>query len=275
MNSLYPNFRQLGLSMVELLVALALSSFLILGVTQIYIDNKRTYAYQQGQSETQENTRFIEMVLESQISKAGYRRRPDESMEQAFPAAEITKTIAGTSTKCSFAPGDSIKRIGESSFCLRYQPRNPQETDCTGAALSSTAGLTTPYTSTNIVITEFISVSNGNLICASSQADTNPATLIQNSVAGIKIQYAIGSAASKGIEEFTNNVNDIGSKTVRGIRYALLIATTGTNLREGIDSNAVCDWQTFDNPEASCTQPTDNRLYQMSSGVITIRNLMP
>ncbi|MEN1592952.1 prepilin-type N-terminal cleavage/methylation domain-containing protein, partial [Pseudomonas aeruginosa] len=38
---------QKGLSMVELLVALAISSFLILGISQIYIDNKRNYLFQQ------------------------------------------------------------------------------------------------------------------------------------------------------------------------------------------------------------------------------------
>ncbi|OVZ72666.1 hypothetical protein CDO43_01055, partial [Pseudomonas aeruginosa] len=38
--------RQSGLSMIELLVALAISSFLILGITQIYLDNKRNYLFQ-------------------------------------------------------------------------------------------------------------------------------------------------------------------------------------------------------------------------------------
>ncbi len=44
--------RQSGLSMIELLVALAISSFLILGITQIYLDNKRNYLFQQGQAAT-------------------------------------------------------------------------------------------------------------------------------------------------------------------------------------------------------------------------------
>lgn len=35
--------RQTGLSMVELMITLLISSFLILGITQIYIDNKRNY----------------------------------------------------------------------------------------------------------------------------------------------------------------------------------------------------------------------------------------
>lgn len=45
---------QAGLSLVELMVALAISSVLILGITQIYIDNKRSYSFQQNQAENQE-----------------------------------------------------------------------------------------------------------------------------------------------------------------------------------------------------------------------------
>ena len=55
---------QKGLSMVELLVALAISSFLILGISQIYIDNKRNYLFQQGQAGNQENSRFVLMLLQ-------------------------------------------------------------------------------------------------------------------------------------------------------------------------------------------------------------------
>ena len=53
---------QAGLSLIELLIALAISSFLILGITQIYIDNKRSYNFQQSQAGNQENHRFLVMM---------------------------------------------------------------------------------------------------------------------------------------------------------------------------------------------------------------------
>ena len=64
---------QAGLSMVELLIAMAISSFLILGITQIFIDNKRNYVYQQNQSANQETSRFAQLIFEQQLYKAGYR----------------------------------------------------------------------------------------------------------------------------------------------------------------------------------------------------------
>jgi len=51
---------QRGLSMIELLVALAISSFLLLGMSQIYLDNKRTQLFQQNQTGNQENSRITD-----------------------------------------------------------------------------------------------------------------------------------------------------------------------------------------------------------------------
>lgn len=63
-------FRQRGLSMIELLVALAISSFLILGITQVYIDNKRNYVFQQSQAGNLENSRFAVLMIDDLISKS-------------------------------------------------------------------------------------------------------------------------------------------------------------------------------------------------------------
>ena len=70
---------QRGLSMVELLVALAISSFLILGITQIYLDGKRNDIFRQSQAANLENSRFSVVILNELISKAGYRRSPEQS----------------------------------------------------------------------------------------------------------------------------------------------------------------------------------------------------
>ena len=56
--------RQRGLSLIELMVALLLSSFLIIGVTQIFITNKQNYTFQQNQIGNQENSRFSITVLQ-------------------------------------------------------------------------------------------------------------------------------------------------------------------------------------------------------------------
>ena len=133
--------KQAGLSMVELLIALAISSFLILGVTQIYIDNKTSYLFQQGQAQNQENGRFSLMVLEQHLAKAGFRRRPDDSLEQAFTAGTFnTTTGAGT---CTFRAGQAVTKVDDSTICLRFEPRDATEVDCAGTGVTTPADFAT------------------------------------------------------------------------------------------------------------------------------------
>src|SRR5690554_8177593 len=122
-------FRQRGLSMIELLVALAISSFLILGITQVYIDNKRNYVFQQSQAGNLENSRFAVLMLDELLSKAGYRRVPDQDMSDAFPAGN------GLATHCEDFPVEAaVSKIkatgGQVGFCLRYQPAYDGELVC-------------------------------------------------------------------------------------------------------------------------------------------------
>ncbi|HHX35267.1 MAG TPA: prepilin-type N-terminal cleavage/methylation domain-containing protein, partial [Gammaproteobacteria bacterium] len=135
------SFRQRGLSMIELMVALAISSFLILGITQVYIDNKRNYVFQQSQAGNLENSRFAVLMIDELLSKAGYRRVPDPYdpiMENAFPIS------SGLSTHCeAFPRGGVITNIkttssGQVGFCLRYQPAHSGELICDGSSATLT-----------------------------------------------------------------------------------------------------------------------------------------
>ncbi|NDP49566.1 MAG: prepilin-type N-terminal cleavage/methylation domain-containing protein, partial [Sulfuriferula multivorans] len=142
--------RQSGLSMIELMVTIVISSFLILGVTQVYIDNKRNYIFQQNQSENQESSRFILLFLQQELAKAGYRRRPDEAMENAFPAA--------IASGCAFAAGQTILYDSQISICIRYQPRDATDRDCLGNGVTTPSNFTKPYTKTTDNFVEKISL---------------------------------------------------------------------------------------------------------------------
>ncbi|MCX7110433.1 MAG: PilW family protein [Proteobacteria bacterium] len=63
--------RQRGLSIVEILLAMALSLILTLVVSQIYLGSKQTYLLQEAQSRLQENGRFALQILAKDIRRAG------------------------------------------------------------------------------------------------------------------------------------------------------------------------------------------------------------
>ena len=64
--------RQTGFTIIEILVALAISLVLLTGVMKIYMSNKATYQVQEGMSRLQENARFALNFLSNDIRMAGY-----------------------------------------------------------------------------------------------------------------------------------------------------------------------------------------------------------
>lgn len=62
---------QLGLSLIELLISMALGLLLTLGVTQIYLSGNETYRQTQGLAHAQESTRFVSAVLNPDLRTAG------------------------------------------------------------------------------------------------------------------------------------------------------------------------------------------------------------
>lgn len=73
MNSRYLKvfISQRGLSLVELLIAIALGLFLIWGVTQSFLTSRQSYRLQQGVSRVQENGRLAQEFLGFDIRNAG------------------------------------------------------------------------------------------------------------------------------------------------------------------------------------------------------------
>jgi type IV pilus assembly protein PilW len=64
--------RQRGLSLVELLVALAIGSILIVGAVYVFSRGRTTYAVNESVARLQENARYVLSVVEPDIELAGY-----------------------------------------------------------------------------------------------------------------------------------------------------------------------------------------------------------
>lgn len=68
---------QRGFSMVELMVALVLSTLLIGGIIQLFIGTKQTYRFHEALSRIQENGRFALDSMSNDIRMAGYNNTED------------------------------------------------------------------------------------------------------------------------------------------------------------------------------------------------------
>lgn len=293
--------RQRGLSIVELMVALAISSFLILGITQLYINNKKTYLFQQSQELNQENGRFTLALLSQELAKAGYRRRPDIAITQDFPA-DSGSSKTGNALGCNFAAGASV--IGDaSSICIRYQARDAGETDCRGQVLSAqSATLATnadaPYKYSNasqnaVIVARFSLAADANfttgaaderpraLVCASNllacgnggctriKGDTDTAQLISG-IRDLRFDYGVG--VDRSVSSFTPTPSVSAANLIRTVRYSALLQSVAQGLRDTSDTPPVLgQW----NKLYSTTFTGNAYLYQIAQDTITLRNLMP
>jgi type IV pilus assembly protein PilW len=253
--------RQRGLSLIELMITMTLSSFLIIGATQIYLDNKSSYLFFKGQTQNQDSGRYILDRLQSRLDKAGYRRLPSTRMSAAFPAA--------SSKGCSFAAGPALVRVDDSTLCLRYQPRDASDRTCAGSSLSAVTGVATPYTlfdpSNNVV--EKITVANNVLTC-------NGTTLAEN-VMGIRFDYGIDDTSDESARKVSRYATAPASgKIVRSLRFAVLLASEQSNVSGGMAGGACSDWTALAGSNGTCSD-SSGALHRIATGSVALRNLMP
>lgn len=237
---------QLGLSMVEVLVALAVSSFLILGVTQVYIDNKARYEYQQGQVGNQSNGRFALLLLQQQLAKTGYRRLPQDTMQIAFPA------LASTNGCPAFTAGTTYQMTTDGKgVCFRYQgAADGLDTDCLGNSVANTATVLS-----RISYVASATTGAGTLTCTAQGAAAQ--TFVSGLADFVFFQPPVYDANNQNLNY--------------SVSYAALMATTAA-VRGGISSDVATRWG-----NVSGKTLTDNGkyAYQIAQGSVTLRNLMP
>jgi len=90
-----------GFTLMEILIAVFLSSLLITGIVQLLTTSVSTYRLQLGLSQLEESGRYARDVLISHITQAGYQSRP---WEPAFQLPALTnESLNGSSN-----PGDQL-----------------------------------------------------------------------------------------------------------------------------------------------------------------------
>lgn len=272
--------QQHGLSMIELLVALVISSFLIIGITQIYIDNKRNYIFQQSQATNLDNSRFANFLLDEVISKAGYRRSPDQSMLDAYPfSTELSDHCEAFEAEAVIT---KVKPSNDQTgFCLRYQPAMAGESICHGG--STTLVKETPFTYPNrdeiiYVAVKFTpgndSLSEGVLSCFGKNSSAD----LIDGIADFQVEFGSGLLDEKRLKSSPfKHAEDWGNSDgiVRAIRYSILSASRD-NQRDG-DSQVFSQWlNDATNAARTRLQGQDRRnIYQAAVGAQSVRNMMP
>ncbi len=106
---------QTGLSMIELLVALAIGSFLIIGAVTLQSQTRRTFDVNEQQARLQENARFVLALMEPDLQLAGlygYSQDPNTVMWQNGSDLTPASDLRMTSATAPGLPG-SVRSCGD------------------------------------------------------------------------------------------------------------------------------------------------------------------
>ncbi|MBO3275296.1 PilW family protein [Pseudomonas schmalbachii] len=244
---------QTGLSLIELMVALLLSCFLILGVTQVYVDDKQHYLFQQNQIGNEESSRFAALFLQDILARAGYRAKPQaQSMALAFPAR------GGLNGCPAFDNGEVIKLTADrQGICIRYQRgMESKESDCTGAAIDFSE---TPINVlTRLSFTKGAAGKGGEISCSSVlESGGVPVTA---SVLGGVLDMHISAAPGRTMR-------------TQAVLLSLLFASDG-GTRGGEGKPVIDKWNELTSSKLTIAD-SDRRIFRISQNIVTLRNLTP
>lgn len=275
-------YKQFGLTLVELMVSLVISNVLIIGITQVYISNKRSYIFQQSQSANIENSRFAVLMLNELLSKAGYRRAPSQSMADAFPESKALNShcemFAEQSVITQLKGGADSQQTG---FCLRYQPAYNGELVCDGSAAPLLEP--TPFVYPSLNETVYIAIQFDPDITQANKGAINCTTAhgkmqLLEGIADLRVEFGSGLPNEKKLQSaaFKSAAAWHASDgLIRAVRYSLL-SVSMDNQRDG-DSVVYQRWlDAASTAEQARLQAQDKKqIYQVAAGAQALRNMMP
>ena len=168
--------RASGFSLVELMLAMALGTIIVLGAVGLFVTNQRTFQLQQGMTNVQQQGGFTQGFLMNDLRQAAYQ---SPSVASTIPAGVMFKT---TATPNVTANGQTIPLSSDggangASDRLTFSFDGTQ--DCEGSTVAN---------ATRIVETYY--VANSNLYCHGSLT-AGSGTVLLSGVPTFQVLYGM------------------------------------------------------------------------------------
>lgn len=262
--------RQLGFSLVELMVTMVIGLFILAGVGSVYVMNKRSDQAREGLSLLQENGRIAIRLVEQSVMRAGYPMfediepviHADSQIERLnFDPEEETKTIKsvkdlGIQLSADELPSDVLTTI--------YDPTGEGgwgRQDCLGNKSKLIRR----------VINTFF-VDQNSLRCRGS-GDDSPQPLADN-VYAMQVEYGVDSSGDGFADRYlpADDATNDDWQSVVSIRVALVVGSGAAVRKDPLEAP-----QTFNlyGQQVAVGTAGDRQLYQVFSTTIPLRNRMP
>lgn len=195
----------LGLTLLELIISMALGVILTGAVMQIFVSIKDSGRVIEVGSEVQQNGRFTIGFMSNSIQLAGFREVLSEEWEQEFPADG------------SFAVGQIINGTeggaNPDSILVRYQGYSDGMTlDCLGNNVAAGTNVTVSYSVDGC----------GNLVCS---VDGAPGSIIVGGIEALEIKYGEDLTGDGEVNAYLDADDVTDWLQVRSVKLGALVAS--------------------------------------------------
>ena len=214
--------RPSGFTLVELMISITITLFLLAGILALVVNMKGSFTTQDQLARTQENALFALTVLDTTIRHAGYFPDPLVSKEIDSMPATTTANADGT----TYAAGQSITGSAgagsvSDTITVRFQTAsNDGLSNCVGDT-NKTAG--------KVSWSNTFAVDANNRLTCSVSVDGGvpgaPVVLIDN-VASLRVLYGVDSKNDNNVDRYVSST-DIGTTypytDVHSVRLSIVL----------------------------------------------------
>ena len=209
-----------GFGLIELLIALALSLVVVLGVAQIFIAAKNTYVSQNTAAGMQEDARFVLSKMIQEIRMVGMfgclGTIIDASSAGSFNASQITPiSWDNANLKLTLVTADVGGSGGTPTWTV--------VSDCRNTATAYSGLRTTTSGQLAFPIRRLIYSFSNNQLLMGSGVDTPTQQVLVNNVSAFKVSFGLASSATDtAASSYSSNPSD--PARIRSVRLTLTLS---------------------------------------------------
>ncbi len=257
---LTPRRRQAGLSLIELMIALLLSTLLIFALVSVFIAGRASFLTQEQVARQQENGRFGFQLLTEELQRSGFHPVVWDPPSLGFALTANTADGGGMTP-------DTLE--------LQYE----SDRNCFGAENPAQEVVIKPDGS-NVTVPRYyqklvrfaVDAADDQLDYTCSYGPVNGALAqqinapIADGVENLQIQYGEDTTGDLSVNTWVNAGAWGNAFDVVSVRVALVVATPEEFAVEADD-------QTFDVYSGTTTAAGDNKFRKVFAGQVNLRNL--
>ena len=248
--------RQLGFTLIELMIAVTIGLLLTVVVAKLFVGSRATYQTTDEISRMQENIRFAFELMSRTVHQAAYRSSPNSFANQVFTGG----TIALTGTDGGGTTADS--------FTVRYQgsgngigTADGSVVDCLGREIDAGVMSTNTFT--------IAAGANGANALFCNTGAVGGAVEVASDVDNMQVLYGEDTNADLVADRYVPAGNVSNFDNVVAVRLALLFRTTN------VGASMMTDTSTYDLNGTSVGPFNDTRIRRIVTMNINMRNRTP